>query len=212
MTIMRIAIKNNNFKLHASGAVFWKEQKILLISDVHLGKVSHFRKHGLAIPGNAITENFKRMNDVVALFNPEKIIFLGDLFHSQINNEWNIFADWATKITAGIILVEGNHDIIERQNYIDLGINICQKLNFQDFLMTHYPDEAEGSFNFCGHVHPGIKLKDLGRQSLKLPCFFHKENQLILPAFGAFTGKYFIKPEENDRVYAIAHNEVIRVF
>lgn len=209
---MKIELRNNSFILHASGAVFWEDQKILLISDVHLGKVSHFRKHGLAIPGNAIIENFKRMDQVIEFFRPEKIVFLGDLFHSKINSEWKFFEDWVAKIEPGIILIEGNHDIISRQNYINLNIDVCQKLGFGDFLMTHHPKETEGMFNFCGHIHPGIKLKDLGRQPLKLACFFRKENQLILPAFGEFTGNYFMQPEENDRVYAIAHNEVIRVF
>lgn len=209
---MKIEIRNNTFVLHASGAIFWEDQKILLISDVHLGKISHFRKHGLAIPENAIPENFKRMTNMVELFHPEKIIFLGDLFHSKMNDEWKLFADWVASMHLGIILVEGNHDIIGRQNYIDLNVDVCQKLGFGDFLFTHHPMETEGFYNFCGHVHPGIKLKGMGKQSLKLACFFRRENQLILPAFGEFTGNYLIEPEENELVYAIAHNEVIRVF
>lgn len=209
---MKIEIKNNSFDLHASGAVFWEQKQILLISDVHLGKIAHFRKHGLAIPANAIVENFNRLDEVVDLFSPEKIIFLGDLFHSKINAEWNLFAYWAHKTNTQIILVEGNHDIIDKQNYIDLNIKIHSQLLLDGFLLTHHPDATEGVFNFCGHIHPGIKLKDLGRQSMKLACFFRKENQLILPAFGEFTGNYFMKPNENEQVYAIANNEVIRVF
>lgn len=209
---MKIEIENNNFVLHPSGSVFWEEQNILLISDVHLGKIAHFRKHGLAIPENAIVENFNRLDEVVDLFSPEKIIFLGDLFHSKINMEWNLFAYWVHKTNTEIILVEGNHDIIDKQNYVDLNIKIHPELIIEEFLLTHHPNETKGFFNFCGHVHPGIKLKDVGRQSLKLSCFFRKENQLIFPAFGEFTGNYFMKPNENDRVYAIANNEVIRVF
>lgn len=208
---MKIEIKNNDFILHPSGAVFWEQQNVLLISDVHLGKIAHFRKHGLAIPENAIVENFNRLDEVTALFRPEKIIFLGDLFHSTINTEWNLFAYWVHKTQIEIILIEGNHDIIDKQNYVDLNISIHNELIIDDFLLTHHPVDNEWFFNCCGHVHPGIQLKDLGRQSLKLSCFFRKEKQLILPAFGAFTGKYFIRPDETDRVYAIAKNEVIRV-
>lgn len=208
---MKIEINNNNFTLHPSGAVFWEEKKILLISDVHLGKIAHFRRHGLAIPENAIVENFNRLDEVVASFNPGKIIFLGDLFHSKINAEWNLFAYWVHKMQTEIILVEGNHDIIDKQNYVDLSIAIYDELMIDEFLLTHHPVENEWFFNFCGHLHPGIKLKDLGRQSLKLACFLRKQKQLILPAFGEFTGKYFIRPDETDRVYAIAKNEVIRV-
>jgi DNA ligase-associated metallophosphoesterase len=208
---MKIEIKNNNFTLHPGGAIFWEEKKTLLISDVHLGKIAHFRKHGLAVPSTAIAENFKRMDEVVELFHPDKIIFLGDLFHSKMNNEWKLFVDWVIKVQAEIILIEGNHDIIAKQNYRDLDIAIFSELIIDTFLFTHHPVENDWFFNFCGHLHPGIKLKDVGRQSLKLACFFRKERQLILPAFGEFTGNYFIKPDENDRVYAIANNEVIRV-
>ncbi|MNR69470.1 hypothetical protein D3C85_1947460 [compost metagenome] len=48
-------------------------------------------------------------------------------------------------------------------------------------------------------------------QSLKLRCFFQKSNQMILPAFGEFTGKFILKPEEDHLVYAIAGNEVILI-
>lgn len=208
---MEIEIRNNTFILHPSGSTFWVEQNLLLISDVHLGKIAHFRKNGLAIPEKAILENFVRLDEVVELFNPNKIIFLGDLFHSQINNEWHFFADWVNTIDAEIILVEGNHDIIAKQHYSDLNIVIYPKLLIDDFLLTHYPNESEGYFNFCGHIHPGIKLKDLGRQVLKLACFFNKENQMILPAFGEFTGNYFLKPQENDSVYAIANDKIIKI-
>ena len=208
---MEIEIRNNKFTLHPSGSIFWEAQNILLISDVHLGKIAHFRKNGLAIPESAILENFVRLDEVVALFNPNKIIFLGDLFHSQINNEWHFFADWVRSIDAEIILVEGNHDIIAKQHYSDLDIVIHPKLVIDNFLLTHCPTESEDYFNFCGHIHPGIKLKDLGRQALKLACFFNKENQMILPAFGEFTGNYFLKPQESDSVYAIAKDKVIKV-
>ena len=175
------------------------------------GKIAHFRKNGLAIPQNAIHENFKRLDEVLALFNPYKIIFLGDLFHSKMNNEWKMFVDWVNKMSLKIILVEGNHDIIAKQHYEELGIAVSPKLIIDEFLLTHHPTETEHVFNFCGHVHPGIKLNDVGRQSLKLACFFRKENQMILPSFGEFTGKYFIKPDEKDCVFAIAKDKVIRV-
>ena len=79
------------------------------------------------------------------------------------------------------------------------------------FLLTHHPTEKEDFFNFSGHIHPGIILRGLGLQSLKLRCFFQKSNQMILPAFGEFTGKFIMKPEEDHSVYAIAGNEVILI-
>ena len=208
---MRILINNQKFILHQSGAVFWEEKKMLLISDVHLGKVTHFRKHGIGIPKEAIFENFNRLKKILELFDSETIVFLGDLFHSKINTEWEFFVDWIKEHSQKIILVEGNHDIISKSNYEDVNIEIYNELIIGGFLLTHHPTEKEGLFNFCGHLHPAIQLRGLGRQFLSLPCFFRKPNQLILPAFGEFTGNSYMTPTENDKAYAITREGVIEI-
>lgn len=208
---MKITINNQNFVLHSCGAAFWEEKKTLLISDLHLGKIAHFRKHGMAIPEKAVHENFNRLNNILELFDAETIIFLGDLFHSKMNNEWNFFAEWTRTITQKIILVEGNHDIISKNYYMNLNIEIYSELIIDDFLLTHHPTERENLFNFCGHIHPGIKLNGLGKQFLSLSCFFRRTNQMIFPAFGEFTGNFNLIPKEKDKVYALAKGEVIEI-
>lgn len=208
---MKITIHNQNFTLHQSGAAFWEEKNILLISDVHLGKVAHFRKHGIGIPKDAILENFTRLNAVLDEFKPETIIFLGDLFHSKINNEWELFVEWTKQHAQKTILVEGNHDIIAKEYYADLNVEIYSELVIDTFLLTHHPTEEEGYFNFCGHLHPGIQLRGMGRQFLSLACFFRKPNQLIFPAFGEFTGNSYLIPTENDKIYVITKEEVMEV-
>ncbi|MFH6993806.1 ligase-associated DNA damage response endonuclease PdeM [Flavobacterium sp. FlaQc-48] len=208
---MKIVIHNQNFILHQSGAAFWQEKKILLISDVHLGKVAHFRKHGIGIPKDAIFENFIRLDTVLDVFTPETIVFLGDLFHSKMNKEWDFFVEWSQQHTQKIILVEGNHDIISKEYYADLNVEIYSELVIDNFLLTHHPTEEEGYFNFCGHLHPGIQLRGMGRQFLSLACFFRKPNQLIFPAFGEFTGNSYVIPTENDKVYVITKEEVMEV-
>jgi DNA ligase-associated metallophosphoesterase len=208
---MNIQIQNQNFVLHSSGALFWEERKTVIISDVHLGKVMHFRKHGIAIPQNAVSENFKKITDVLEYFQPEKIIFLGDLFHSSMNSEWDLFQEWISNHNQETYLIAGNHDIIDQKHYYEIGILVVDILEIDGFFFTHHPTEKEGFFNFSGHIHPGIILRGLGMQSLKLRCFFHKLNQMILPAFGEFTGKFILKPESDHLVYAIAGNEVILI-
>lgn len=209
---MSIIIQNQHFDFHPSGAAFWKEQQMLLISDVHLGKISHFRKHGSAVPYKAIGRNFQQLSRVMRYFQPERICFLGDLFHSALNAEWQLFEEWLKRIEAEVILVAGNHDIISPLKYEALDIKVCEELILKDFLLSHHPEEREGLFNICGHIHPGYRLIGRGRQVLKLPCFYKSAAQLILPAFGEFTGNYILKPSEKDEVFAITGKEVIRVF
>lgn len=209
--VKSVIIQEQEFRFHPSGALFWVERKTLLISDVHLGKISHFRKYGSAVPQGAIAENFRRLEEVVEFFQPEEIIFLGDLFHSYANLEWQLFENWLQEVSAGVSLVLGNHDVIPQEKYTSSGVKIYEELILGNFLLTHHPELREGHYNICGHLHPGYKLHGLGRQQLKLRCFYKTGHQLILPAFGEFTGNYWISPGEGEQIFAITKKEVFLV-
>jgi len=211
MTSQRILISDQHLQLHPSGVVYWEEEKVLLISDVHLGKVTHFRKYGAAVPQKVILKNFEVLQDTLSFYNPNSICFLGDLFHSSLNREWQLFENWVLETSAKIILIAGNHDIISPLKYENLGISLAHELIWGPFLLTHYPEERTGLFNLSGHIHPAIRLSGKGRQTLRLPCFFKNKHQMILPAFGAFTGTHLLKKKRADEVYAIADAMVIKI-
>lgn len=206
-----ITLNYNEFILHCTGAVYWVQKKLLLISDAHLGKVSHFRKHGAGIPNGIMYKNFLKMDSVITQFRPEGICFLGDLFHSTLNKEWDLFSGWVTKTNLPMVLIAGNHDIINPKKYEALGIQTVSEWAVDGFLLTHHPEEREGYFTLCGHIHPAVQLRGIGRQFLKLPCFFKTENQMILPAFGEFTGSYVMEPQQGDAVYVITKDAVMPV-
>lgn len=184
---------------------------MLLIADVHLGKVSHFRKHGAAVPIHASFRNLEKLTQVVNDFSPKTICFLGDLFHSDLNQEWEDFTQWVHYTTGNIVLVAGNHDIIAATRYTDLDIEVIDDLTLEGFHLSHHPSDTQPLFNLAGHIHPGVRLQGVGRQTIKLPCFFRRKNQMILPAFGTFTGNYILKPTEEDVVYAIVDQEVTKL-
>jgi DNA ligase-associated metallophosphoesterase len=207
-----LQINGHNFVLHPEGVVFWKERSMLLIADVHLGKSTHFRKNGLAVPITVTEKNYKRLDKSVSFFKPDSICFLGDLFHSHLNKEWALFEKWVKTQTTNFILITGNHDIISPHKFEALQFSLTPKLYLDSFLLTHHPTDTEnGIFNFCGHIHPGIRLRGEGRQVLKLPCFFKSAQQLILPAFGDFTGNFTMSPKKEDQVFVITPEEVILV-
>ena len=206
-----ISIHHHTFDLHPSGAVFWQEKKTLLLADVHLGKVAHFRKNGIPVPRKAEGAFYTKMETLFDTFPIERVLFLGDLFHSNQNNEWHLFAAWVKKQKAALVLVEGNHDVIPAWKFKRLGIAVVDALEEEGFFFTHFPTTQGNGFVFCGHVHPGVKLKGGGLQRLSLPCFFQSHNQIILPAFGAFTGLHLLQAKEGDRVFVTTGNEVIEV-
>ncbi|QAA82355.1 ligase-associated DNA damage response endonuclease PdeM [Aequorivita sp. H23M31] len=208
---VKIQINSQNFILHPSCAIYWQEKKMLLVADVHLGKVAHFRKHGAPVPASAAYKNLEELTEITNLFQPESICFLGDLFHSKINEEWKDFEKWVEYTNADIILISGNHDIIPQYLYEEIGVKVFDELILDNFLLTHHPTTREDLFNFYGHIHPGIMLRGVGKQFLRLPCFYKTVNSLILPAFGNFTGKHILKPSKSDEVYVVVDGEVLRV-
>lgn len=194
-------------------AIWIPEKNALLLSDLHLGKVDHFRKNGVAIPHAAGKGDLDLLADLMARFEIEHCYLLGDLFHSDHNAEWDRFVTWTQKQSSSLYLVEGNHDILSKQRYDDCGLEVKASMELESLLLTHEPlENIPGDFfNIAGHIHPGIRLSGKGRQSLRLPCFFKQQQQLILPAFGSFTGLYVMSPKENDEVFAIADGQVVKV-
>jgi DNA ligase-associated metallophosphoesterase len=198
-------------------AIYWKQEKALIAADVHLGKVGHFRKAGIAVPRDMEQNDLSVLSDLIYEHKPEKIIFLGDFFHSDMNADWDWFILWRSQFPKlEIILVRGNHDIIQDDYYHQLNISLHHKLLVGPFLMLHHPlteadfEQAEG-YVFCGHIHPGINLTGRGRQSLTLPCFAFGKRQAILPSFGKFTGRVAIRSSKTDRIFAIAKDKVIEI-
>ena len=167
-----LQINQQNFILHPFGGLFWEQKSLLLISDVHLGKVAHFRKFGAAVPQKALHQNFKWLDELVAHFQPFQICFLGDLFHSSLNKEWNLFENWVAKTAATILLIAGNHDIISSEKFRAIGIEIYQELILDNFLLTHHPEERTNYFNFCGHIHPAVRLKRVWQTKTKITLLF----------------------------------------
>lgn len=206
-------------QLWLSGAccVYWEEAKALILSDLHLGKTGHFRKEGIAVPQRLYQDDLHRFFHVVQHFQPEKLIIVGDLFHSSHNKELDLFLKWRNNFSSlNIHLVMGNHDVLCADWYASANIAIHHHaLRLQNFVFTHAPveeaDIQEKTFYFCGHLHPGIKLNGMGKQSLSFPCFYFSNHQCILPAFGKFTGLSFVRPKAGDKVFAVVNENVIPV-
>ena len=84
--------QGESLTLLADGAVWWEAKQTLWLSDLHLGKAAHFRKHGVPIGSEPTLETVHRLREQIKGFGPSRILLLGDLFHSDINREWEPFA------------------------------------------------------------------------------------------------------------------------
>jgi DNA ligase-associated metallophosphoesterase len=207
-------INNNKFWLSAEKTIFWEEEKALILSDLHLGKSGHFRKAGIPIPQGVMKEDMQRLLQLLHYFKPEQLLVVGDFFHSKANLELDFFKRWRNDIShLSIKLIRGNHDILSVDWYTEATIEVIENdLCIGDFCFTHdnnrpHPDH----YTFTGHLHPGVVLNGLGKQSLRFPCFYFTKNYCILPAFGKFTGLANVQPSRSDIVYAIVEKAVIKL-
>ena len=185
---------------------------ILIIADLHFGKVSHFRKSGIAVPKKVVESNWEKFIALLQKTHPMKVVFLGDLFHSFHNSEWEEFNQIIASFPAiEFELVEGNHDIMSKYQYDKARISLTEALQIGNLLFTHepIPDHGGPEYNIAGHIHPGVKLRGKARQALVLPCFWFGADQGLLPAFGKFTGLAKIRPGENDKVIAVIEDKLI---
>jgi uncharacterized protein len=197
-------------------AVFVPENKMLLIADPHFGKAAHFRKAGIPVPEELHAADLTKIKRLVEMTDTRQLVFLGDLFHSDFNSSWidleHSLDQLSGKVT--IHLVKGNHDILPASIYRSSSWTIHEE-SYQvgPLLLTHEPMESvpDGLLNCCGHIHPGIRLRGSGRQQLMLPCFYNCGSQLILPAYGRFTGLVSMTCTKRDKVFAIAGSKVIPV-
>lgn len=201
--------------LDANRAIFWHEKSTLLIADLHLGKQAHFSRAGLAVPSGVQVDNFSRLQELLDEYDPERVLFLGDLFHSELNSTVETFVVFlSTHPGISFELVLGNHDILPEALYDNSQMAIHHP-PFHDapFSFTHYPLEEPHPelYNFYGHIHPGVALYGPGKEYIKLPCFHFAHKQAVLPAFGAFTGLAVVKPGALDRAFVIVEGEVMEV-
>lgn len=210
--MLDIVLRNELVTLLTERALYWPKEKAIIVADLHWGKSAHFRKHGIAIPGNTQTQDELKLANIIKEYKIERLIIAGDLFHSKQNNEVDIFSHWrSSHEQLHIDLVLGNHDILPFEKYINWNVQLHEGgLDIGPFFIAHdVPQDCE---KFCihGHVHPAIRISRRGYNTIKLDCYAEGDNRFILPAFGQFTGNFVLEPDEYKHIYVIAEKDVMR--
>lgn len=195
-------------------AVWIDSMGILLVADLHFGKASHFRKSGVPISEKVHDKDYIRLNNLISTYSPKQVYFLGDLFHSSWNEQWEILLNFLRLFpTSSFNLVVGNHDILPWEKYQDPRLKVhAHPIVLGSLLLSHEPTPPPaGLLTICGHIHPGILLKGKAKQRVRIPCFHYSEDVLILPSFGNFTGLSYITREKNDFIWGITEGRLIPI-
>ena len=211
-------MKKNSFKFYwkdillemlPSRALFIPQTKELLICDIHLGKAEYFQQNGIPLTNNSDENNFSRMKKIVKKYSPEKLIILGDLFHSKYSIGEILkqkIEDLPGLLKTKVELVLGNHDTgCDTKN-----IKTFDFKKTKNIIYSHEPVNLSDkeTLNICGHYHPKLYLKN-NADKLSLRCFAMDTNKniLYLPAFGDLTGGYPCK--KSFKKWAIISEEEI---
>jgi DNA ligase-associated metallophosphoesterase len=181
-----IAIAGVALLADPDGALYWPEQGLLAVADLHLEKGSSFATRGVLLPPYDTAATLARLARLIAQYAPRCVIALGDSFHdgggpARLSDEdrdnlrgLQRGRDW--------IWITGNHD---PEPATCIGGAFIETLKVGGLNFRHLPSGAVAEI--CGHLHPIARLRNRGR-TVSRRCFVTDKTRMVMPAFGAFTG------------------------
>jgi DNA ligase-associated metallophosphoesterase len=193
--------------LDASGAVFWRARRMLIVADAHFEKSTAAAAQGSLLPPFDTRATLEKLSRLVHQYHPASIVFLGDSFHDTAASGRLNPADRALLIALALqvhfIWIAGNHD----PTLGGLLGEVVAQWQEGIFTFRHKAEPQTDGVEISGHFHPKASILTTARQ-ISRPCFVADEHRLILPAFGAYTGGLDVR----DRAIAHFFPQGMRVF
>ncbi len=181
---------------------------MVIVSDLHLEKGSHFARRGFFLPPYDSLETLERLHRVMADLKPQQILILGDTFHDADGyNRLPVreMALFARLLDYNPLWITGNHD----GAFVPEGFAAHNSLTLEGITFNHEAAE-DVPFEISGHYHPKVDI--VHKQArISRPCFIEDGNKMIIPAFGAYTGglpvthKAFKHILHEPRIYALGN-------
>jgi len=188
-----------SFIADLSGALFWEEQSLLVVSDLHLEKGSSFARRGVLLPPYDSAATLALLGLVVARRNPRMVIALGDSFHDR--DAHNRLSTPDRETISGMqarrdwIWISGNHDPALPS---DIGGVVADEVAIGPIAFRHEPTGAPGEI--AGHLHPKARVSARGR-SMERRCFACDGMRAVMPAFGAYAGGLSIRDAAFGKIF-----------
>lgn len=166
-----------------SGALFWPARRLLVVSDLHLGKSERLaRRGGALLPPYETRETLARLDAELEATGAARVICLGDSFDDAAALDGLDAPDrlWLLRMMAGRdwVWIAGNHDV----GPIDIAGSHRAEVREAGLVFRHIAEPgARGEIS--GHYHPKARLAGRAWR-----CFIADDHRIILPAFGTYTG------------------------
>lgn len=196
-----IAIAGETGIADRRGALIFPAHRLLVVSDLHLEKGSAFARRGSILPPYDTAATLSRLAEVIACYEPETVISLGDSFHDGWGAE-RMPAPFRARLVELMrgrewFWVAGNHD---PDAPADLPGATVREIALGGLLFRHEPSAKAGEGEIAGHLHPGARIVRRGR-SVRRACFATDGRRLVMPAFGAFTGTLNVRDRACARLF-----------
>jgi len=190
-----------------SGVLWWSDERVLCVSDLHLGKSDRLaRRFGVLVPPYETIDTLHRLQKEIELLEPDIVICLGDNFDDLEAADSLNLADrlCLSQLQTGRrwIWIEGNHDL----GVGKLTGQYLSEYNFEPLVFRHIAKVGSKS-EISGHYHPKAAVR-LRSKLIVRPCFLYDNRRVILPSFGTFTGGLRSEAAEFD---ALMENEAFAV-
>lgn len=174
-------------KALGSGALWWPEESLLVVSDLHLGKSERIaRRGGATLPPYDTRDTLNRLAADLALTHAGSVVCLGDSFDDLAAAEALPEEEraWIMRLQAGRrwVWIEGNHD----PGPVEFGGAHLAELPIAPLTFRHIAQNGS-SGEVSGHYHPKASVT-LHGSTITRPAFLIDSNRVILPAYGTYTG------------------------
>ena len=196
-----ITLGDQTLFAHASGVLYWQEQKTLIVSDLHLEKGSSFATKQVFLPPYDTAATLDQLSRLMKTFKPQRVIALGDSFHDsdapdRLSTKNQLIL---TTLVSGAewIWISGNHDPDLPDH---LGGRVMDEIVLGGITFRHEPTENPRTTEIAAHLHPCARIRGRGR-TIRSRCFVASSARLIMPAFGAFTGGLNVRDAAFDGLF-----------
>lgn len=183
-----LAVGGTTLVADPAGALYWSDERLLLVADLHLEKGSAFARRGVLLPPYDTATTLARLGRLIEHYAPRLLAVLGDSFH-DIQGPLRMSAgDRAT--LAGLqrrrdwIWIAGNHD---PRLPAHIGGHIACSVTLGPLTLRHVPCEDAAGGEIAGHLHPIARVAQRGRV-VSRRCFVGNARRVVMPAFGAYAG------------------------
>jgi len=171
-----------------AGALYWPDEKLLAVADLHLEKGSAFAARGVLLPPYDTATTLARLARLIERYAPRLVIALGDSFH---DGGGPARMDDLSRVTLQAlqrgrdwVWIAGNHDPDPANN---IGGRFADILTLGALTFRHEPSPRPNGGELAGHLHPMARVTRRGR-AVSRRCFASDARRLVMPAFGAYAG------------------------